>query len=142
MPPAALRLVLAVVVAINLAFATAFALRGAWLVTPFMGLDVVLLAWALRASVRAARRFERVTLSPSRLVVERHPPDGAPSAFAFNPYWVRVDMHEPADHWSQLTLWSHGQGLRVGAFLAPRERAAFARSLKAALGRARETLPG
>jgi uncharacterized membrane protein len=38
-----------------------------------------------------------------------------------------------------LTLWSHGKGLKVGAFLAPDERASFARLLKNALRQARET---
>jgi uncharacterized membrane protein len=108
---------------------------------PFMGLDVALLAWAFRASTRAAGRRERVMVTPSRLSLERHPPQGAVSHVALNPYWVRVEMADPPDHWSQLTLWAHGKGVRVGAFLAPAERQAFAKRLKAALRRARETFP-
>jgi uncharacterized membrane protein len=138
----ALRLVLAIVAAVNLAFGLVFALHGAWLVTPFMGADVALLAWAFRASVRASRRHEHVTVTPSRLVVERHPPRGEPSEIALNPYWVRVDMADPPDHWSQLVLRSHGRALRIGAFLAPEERFSFALALKAALRRARDINPG
>ena len=141
MPPSALRIVLAVVATVNFGFALGFVLHGAWLVTPFMGLDVALLAWAFRASVRASRRHERVLLTPSQLRVERHPPAGSASAVALNPYWVRVDMAEPPEHWSQLTLWSHGKGVCIGAFLAPAERLAFAHTLKSALRRARETSP-
>jgi uncharacterized membrane protein len=118
-----------------------FVARGAWLVTPFMGLDVLLLAWAFRASLQAARLHERVSLTRSELVVERYPVRGAPSGVALNPYWVRVEMADPPEHASQLTLWSHGRGFRVGAFLAPEERAAFARKLKSALRRAREPAP-
>jgi uncharacterized membrane protein len=142
MPPSALRIVVAIVGVIYFAFALAFVLHGAWLVTPFMGLDVALLAWAFRASVKASRRHERVLLTPSRLTVERHPARGPASAIALNPYWVRVDMAEPPEHWSQLTLWSHGRRVCIGAFLAPEERRAFADTLKTALRRARETLPG
>ena len=142
MPPSALRIVLAIVAAVNFGFALGFVLHGAWLVTPFMGLDVALLAWAFRASVRASRRHERVLLTSSQLTVERHPPAGPASAIALNPYWVRVDMADPPEHWSQLTLWSHGKGVCVGAFLAPAERLAFAHILKTALRRARESLPG
>jgi uncharacterized membrane protein len=141
MPPGALRLVLALVASVNLAFGLFFVLRGAWLVTPFMGLDIALLAWAFRASVRASRRSERVVLTPSNLVVERRPSEGPPSALALNPYWVRVEMEDPPEHWSPLTLWSHGKGVRLGMFLPPADRLDLARSLKAALRRARETLP-
>jgi len=141
MSPAVLGHVLALVVGINLVFAVGFALRGAWFVMPFMGLDIALLAWAFRASTQAARRRERVMVTPSALRLERRPPQGAPSQVALNPYWVRVEMADPPEHGSQLTLWSHGKGFRVGAFLAPAERQAFAKRLKAALRRARETFP-
>lgn len=135
----ALKLVLGIVAAINLSFGLAFVVRGAWLVAPFMGLDVALLGWAFWASVRASRRRERVRLTPSSLVIERHPLRGLPSEIALNPYWVRVDMADPPDHWSQLVLRSHGRAIAVGSFLAPRERFNLAQTLKAALRRARET---
>jgi uncharacterized membrane protein len=124
-------------VAINLAFAISFALRGAWPVAPFLGLDVALLAWAFRQSRIAAAREERVTLTPSLLRVLRKPAPKGPPEVAFNPYWVRVEMDDPPEHGSQLTLWSHGRGLRIGAFLAPTERAAFAQRLRSALRGAR-----
>ncbi len=129
----------ALVAAINVLFALGFVLRGAWFVTPFMGVDIALLVWAFNASARASRRHERVKLTSSMLVIERHPPRGPTSKIALNPYWVRVDMPDPAQHWSQLTLWSHGRGVRLGSFLSPAERLSFAQVLKAALRRARET---
>ena len=137
--PRTLLAILGVVALINIAFALNFVLRGAWPVMPFLGLDVALLAWAFRASTRAARREERITLTASRLQVTRKPAKGAPREWAFNPYWVRVEMDEPAEHWSQLTLWSHGKFLRIGQFLAPAERARFAQTLKAALRTARDS---
>ncbi|MGB8363882.1 MAG: DUF2244 domain-containing protein [Rhizomicrobium sp.] len=136
-----LKLVLAIVASINIAFGLFFALRGAWFVTPFMGADVALLAWAFWASVRASRRHERVTLTHSSLVVERHPSRGPASEVVLNPYWVRVALADPPEHWSQIELWSHGRAVRVGAFLAPQERVSFAQVLKAALRRAKETFP-
>jgi|SRR5580700_1462524 uncharacterized membrane protein len=138
MPPAALTWVVVAVAAFYFVFALAFVLRGAWLITPFMGLDVVLLAWAFRASLRASRCHERVLLTPSRLTVERHPVRGPASEVALNPYWVRVDMADPPEPGSQLVLWSHGRGVRVGSFLAPTEKVALAQTLKSALRRARE----
>jgi len=85
----------------------------------------------------AAEREERVTLTPALLRVLRKPAPKGPPEVAFNPYWVRVEMDDPPEHGSQLTLWSHGAGLRIGAFLAPTERAAFAQKLRSALHRAK-----
>ncbi|HEY0105913.1 MAG TPA: DUF2244 domain-containing protein [Rhizomicrobium sp.] len=135
--PRTLRVILGVVAAINIAFALSFILRGAWPVAPFLGLDVALLAWAFRASTAAAKREERVRLTPGELLVARKPVKGRPRQWTFNPYWVRVEMDEPPEHASQLTLWSHGKFLRIGQFLAPEERARFAATLKAALRAAR-----
>jgi uncharacterized membrane protein len=139
MPPAALKIVLAVVASVNLAFGAFFCWHGAWLVTPFMGLDVLLLGWAFRASLRASLKRERVTLTASRLVVEHQEPDTPPQAVTLNPYWVRVELADPPEIGSRLRLWSHGRAVRVGDFLAPDERSSFARTLKAALRRARDT---
>ncbi len=138
--PDILRLILGIVAAINFVFALTFVLRGAWPIAPFMGLDVVLLGWAFRASQIAARREEHVTLSRSLLRVTRKPARKDAPQIAFNPYWVRVEMQDPPEHGSQLTLWSHGKGIRIGAFLAPSERAAFAQRLKTALWRAKSEL--
>jgi len=135
--PKTLLAILAAVALINVAFALSFILRGAWPIAPFLGLDVALLAWAFRASTRAAKREERVTLTPEWLTIARIPPNGPSREWAFNPYWVRVEMDDPPEHGSQLTLWSHGKFLRIGQFLAPEERSRFAKTLKSALYRAR-----
>jgi len=135
--PRVLRNILLVVALINIAFALSFALRGAWPIAPFLGLDVALLAWAFRASTRAAQREERVTLTRDELLVARDAPRSPHREWRFNPYWVRVEMDAEPDHWSQLTLWSRGKFLRIGQFLAPEERARFGQTLKAALRNAR-----
>ena len=139
--PRVLRAILIAVLVINLAFGLYFVSRGAWPIFPFMGLDVALLYWAFRASVRAAKRFERVTLTQENLLIARHPVKGPATQIALNPYWVRVEMDDPPEHWSQLTLWSHGKAYRVGTFLAPAQRFSFAQMLKNALRRTRETHP-
>lgn len=135
--PRTLGIILIIVAAINVAFAASFVARGAWPIAPFLGLDVALLAWAFRQSRIAAEREERVTLTPALLHIERRPAPKGPKEFAFNPYWVQVEMDDPPEHGSQLTLWSHGKGLRIGAFLAPGERAVFAQRLRSALRRAK-----
>jgi len=133
----ALLIILVFVSLINLAFAISFMLRGAWPIAPFMGADVALLAWAFRASRRQARRFEHVTLTVSRLRILRQPARGVGEEVELNPYWVRVEMDDPPEPWSQLTLWSHGRQWLLGSFLSPDARAEFADVLRAALTRAR-----
>ena len=135
--PRMLRGILIAVVLVNLAFALYFVLHGAWPVMPFMGLDVALLYWAFRASQRAAKRYERVTLTHENLLIARHPAKGAATQIALNPYWVRVDYDDPPEHWSKLLLRSHGKSVQVGSFLSPPARHDFADRLKSALHAAR-----
>jgi uncharacterized membrane protein len=135
--PGALLAILAIVATVNLAFSISFVLRGAWPIAPFMGLDVALLAWAFRRSRIAAAREEHVRLTGSLLRVLRKPAPRGAAEVTFNPYWVHLEMDDPPGHGSQLTLWSHGKGLRIGTFLAPAERAAFAERLRVALCRAK-----
>ena len=137
MSPRALSTILGIVIAMNAAFAIYFVSRGAWPMMPFMGIDIALLAWAFRASTLAAQHEEHVVLTLSLLTIARRAPKIAPREFAFNPYWVRVDMASPPQHGSQLTLWSHGKGIVLGSFLPPLERAHFAERLKSALRDAR-----
>jgi uncharacterized membrane protein len=142
-PPLSPRILFAIlmlVLAANVAIALYFVLHGAWPIAPFLGTDVALLAWAFRANVVAARREEHVTLTASLLRIARTSPKGRGDEVKFNPYWVRVQMDDPPDHWSQLTVWSQGKGLKIGSFLAPEERANFALTLKNALKQARETV--
>jgi uncharacterized membrane protein len=139
MSASALKLVVGTVAIINLGFGFSFVWRGAWPVTPFMGADVALLAWALNAARIAARAWEQVKLTPGKLLIRHQPAKGSAREVAFNPYWVRVDMDDPPTRTSRLMLWSHGRGVQIAKFLAPEERLSFAKTLRAALHRARQT---
>jgi len=135
--PGVLLAVLGAVAFINLCFATWFIAHGAWPVMPFMGLDIVLLAWAFRASTLLARRHEHVTVTPAALRIAAHPVKGPAVETVFNPYWARVDMKEPTEQGGNLLVRSHGRALELGRFMAPSERASFGHALKAALNAAR-----
>lgn len=119
------------------ALGLAFALAGAWPVSGFLWLDVLLLHLAFRSVQRQSRRRELIRLDASGLHVRRVDPDGSWRDWRFEPYWVRVDMDDPPRRDSLLTLASHGLRLRVGAFLTLEERLALARALRAALQRYR-----
>lgn len=141
MRPAVLLVILAIVALMNIGFGALFMLRGAWPVTPFMGLDVALLGWAFHASRVAARAYEHVVLTTSELSVAHRPARGAVRETVLNPYWVSVQLEQPEDMPRKLTLRSHGKSVQVGSFLGPRERRSFADALKAALGAARTWRP-
>src|SRR5436305_12970656 len=112
MTPRALGIVLAIVAAINIAFAVGFLLRGAWPIAPFMGADVALLAWAFHSSRIAARAFEHVRVTTSELFVSRHPARGKAENMLLNPYWVSVHLEQPEDMPRKLTLRSHGKSVQ------------------------------
>ncbi|HWD49890.1 MAG TPA: DUF2244 domain-containing protein [Rhizomicrobium sp.] len=133
----ALLIILALVASFNAAFALSFILRGAWPVAPFMGLDVLLLAWAFRESKIRARRSEHVMLTRDELSVEQTPARGHAKMLAFNPYWVRVDLQPWMEVSNRLYLRSHGKSIQLGAFLAPAVRENFANRLKSALSEAK-----
>ena len=136
--PRGFLLVMALVAAISFAAGLAFLLHGAWPVFGFFCLDVVLVYIAFRASYRSANQYEAIRLTRETLTVERMSPAGRLRRWHLQPYWLRVEIDEPARHDSRLTLRSHGRTVVVGRFLAPAERAALAVALRAALAHLRE----
>lgn len=112
-----------------------FALRGAWPVFGFFGLDVALLYVAFRNSYRSGALFETVTLSDGALIVRRFGKRGETKTWTLEPYWLRVDMDDPPGRDSRLSLVSHGRSLSIGACLTPEEKLDFATALRGALAR-------
>jgi uncharacterized membrane protein len=106
-----------------------------------MGADVALLGWAFHANRMAARAYEHVVLTTSKLLVAHQPARGSMCETLLNPYWVSVQLEQPEDMPRKLTLRSHGKSVQVGSFLGPRERRSFADALKTALGAARAWRP-
>lgn len=137
MRPGFLLSVLCIVSVIDVAFAVFFLLRGAWPITPFMGADIALLAWAFSASSKAAQRYEDVCLTANRLRIERFDPSRPAAPVEFNPYWVRVELPEPVEIGAGVTLTSHGRKVQIGRFLPPPQKLSVASALRTALARAR-----
>jgi uncharacterized membrane protein len=105
------------------------ALAGIWLVLPFAGLDIGLLAWALYHTAWRAARREVLTLSREKLEIAR----GVyrPSEVAEYPRaWVRVEC-DGERVWAAL----RGRRTEIGSFLRPDERLTLARLLRQQLQR-------
>jgi len=139
--PKGLALVIGFVALVSFVTGIMFALRGAWPVTPFFGADVALLAFAMNASVKAARRRERLILTSERLLIERISPNGLTRCEELNPYWLRVDHEDPELLGAELALVSRGRRWIVGSFLGAEERTNLADALRRALREARNFIP-
>jgi uncharacterized membrane protein len=132
---------LAVMIAIGgLSFVSGmvFLLMGAWPVTGFLGLDVALVYWALKANDRAAGACERISVTPETLRVEKVTASGEVAAWSANPLWVRLDRETDDEFGLQrLFLVSRGRRFGIASFLPPREKETFAEALSKALAEAR-----
>ena len=116
----------------SLAIAGAFWWRGATLVLPFAGAELLAVGIALLVYARHAGDRERVILTPGRLSVEctlgRHT-----EQVEFAPAWVRV---EPAHgDRSLIELSGEGKRIAIGRFVRPEQRRALADELRVGLRR-------
>jgi uncharacterized membrane protein len=111
---------------------------GAWPVFGFMGVEVLLLYILFKVNYREARAYETVDLTPSKLAVCKVDPRGRASHHDFQPHWLRVEMDDPPELNSQLTVSSHGKSLTLGSFLTPDERLEVAGEIRVGLRRLRD----
>ena len=126
-------LLMTAIVVVSGLIGAGFALVGAWPVTGFLGLDVLLLYLAFRWNFRQSRRVDMIQLDDEGLIVRRILPDRKEETWHFETAWVQI-VHEDR----KLKLRSHGKELIIGAFLTSDERVAFADALKSAIQSYRE----
>ncbi|MGE5539810.1 MAG: DUF2244 domain-containing protein [Gemmatimonas sp.] len=132
--PRGFALLMAVMAGISFIAGVAFAYHGAWPVMGFFGLDVAIVYLAFRINYRSADASERVVLSERELVVERRRRGQVIGRWAFQPYWLRVEVEEDTPG---VILASHGRSIAVGSFLSPEEREGFAEALSQSIAEVR-----
>jgi uncharacterized membrane protein len=114
------------------AISAGFWWQGARVVTAFAGAELLLVGAALLVYARHAADREVLTLAGRSLAVEQHL--GTQVELAdFNADWLAVEP--AAGQGSLVELSARGRTLRVGRFLRPEARAAFAQELRRALRR-------
>lgn len=115
-----------------------FAWVGAWPVLPFAGIELGLLGYGLRWSLRQSAVREIITIDSAKIRVERAAAGGTAWRFEFYRAWVRIDWAGPRgpNEPSRLYLGSYGRWVEIGAFLIEEEKAALVRSLRQALSSA------
>lgn len=128
-------IVMGLVVAINLVVGGVFMAMGAWPVTGFAGLDVLLIWWAFRVNFADARQMESITITEHEVVFDRFREHREPQQQRFVRRWVRVELEEDREREliGRLSLVSGGKRIVVGDFLGPDERKTLATALRSAL---------
>jgi uncharacterized membrane protein len=133
--PASARVFLAIVGTTTFGVATVYALQGMWPVLLFAALEIALLAWAVRASMRAGSKRESIAIDGQSITVRRSGPAGEHFS-VFPRHGSKVKLHAPSTalHPSRLMLESRGQACEVGRFLTEDERRTLAARLQQLVG--------
>lgn len=117
--------------------AMVFMAVGAWPVSGFFGLEVILLGSALWLNHRRQRAFETIGLTAAELTVERVDERGRRQSWRFQPQWLRLIPRNRDGRMVGLELRSHGRSLVIARFLPPDEIGDLAGDLSHALDRLR-----
>jgi uncharacterized membrane protein len=137
--PVRARVFVAIVGATIFAVAAVFAARGVWPALPFAGLEIALLAWAVRASLRDGSKRESIEIDDDRITIRRADPAGEHFS-VFPRHGSTVKLHAPSTalHPSRLVLESRGRVCEVGRFLTEDARQSLAARLKQLVGNVNE----
>jgi uncharacterized membrane protein len=114
--------------------------RGLWPVLPFAGLEVLLLALALRLSLARGRNMQVIRIGDE--VVEIETRQGAKvERMMFTRHWAQVKLRRARTPWhpSQLIIQSHGRACELGSFLTEAARGALGERLRRMIGRVNES---
>jgi uncharacterized membrane protein len=135
--PAGFAWLMGLLCAVSFAAGFVFFLVGAWPVVGFLGIDVLLVWMAFRASYARGRQHERIVLFDDRLEIERVDSQGRRATESWQTYWLEVDLAARAGQAHAVRLSSHGKSTWLGGFLPIEEREPVARLIEDALAKLR-----
>ena len=118
------------------------AFLGMWPILPFAGLEMLVLGWALHASLRRRHHSQTILLTDDLVRVETRSVERC-EQMEFPRHWAQVKLRRAHIrlHPSRLTIESHGRSYEVGGFLNEEERRALAGQLMRSVGRINESPP-
>jgi len=125
---------------VSFTIAGLLARQGFWPILPFSGLEMLLLGWALKASMERRHQRQTITVTDDDVSVELQ--DREPAVqLVFPRHWAQVKLRRPASrlHPSRLTIESHGRQCELGSFLTEEERRGLAVRLQSLIGRVNES---
>jgi uncharacterized membrane protein len=127
------RLVFGSLVVLCFGVAIGFASMGFWLILPFAGLEIGLLAWALEALRNREGDYETLTIDGDEVMLEWRAGKQAGSR-TMNRQWVQVACKCSAPGINcRLSVKSHGRETEVGHHLSDEARLQLAATLRSKL---------
>jgi uncharacterized membrane protein len=126
----------------SLGLALFFVFQGFWPVLPFWALEMLLLGFALKSSMRQRKYTQTVTITDSQIsLVTRTRRGEAKQEFAR--HWAKVRLRSPLRRHglSRLTIESRGRVYEVGSFLTEEDRCRLAQRLRCLVGGMNESPP-
>ena len=108
-----------------------FALQGLWLIFPFAGLEVGLLATCLYLRLRANFNTEVITFDETTVIVERGHFQ-IEKSWKYHRMWAKIFVKKPTlrGRPKQVFIRSHGKELELGAFLNKKDKEMLIKDLK------------
>lgn len=137
MTPLGFKVLLTVVVAFNVVFGIFMLVIGAWPLPFFLGLDVLIVWLAFRASFRAAERQERVRVSAETVEISLEADGKARTVWTSPTAFTGLDVESVGQDDTKVRLRMHRRRYLVGRALSPGERADLGRALEDAIRKAR-----
>jgi uncharacterized membrane protein len=125
---------------VSFTIAGLMALLGFWPIFPFAGLEMAVLAWALKASQDRRRHRQTITVSDRDVLVESRTGTRCVQV-VFPRHWAQVKLRCSTSRLypSRLVIESHGRQCEVGDFLTEEERRGLAARLSRLIGRINES---
>ena len=116
-----------------LGYASVFAGLGYWLVLPFAGLEIGVLAWAFQSMRAHDADYESITIQGQRLLLEWRDA-GQVDRREWNTCWTRAEcVCQYQDHQCHFCVSSHGEAIELGRYLDDQGRIQLARTVRANL---------
>lgn len=116
---------------VTFSIAAVFGAMGYWLVLPFAGLEIGVLAWAFDSLSRHRNDFELLEIAGDEIFLESRQGERMSKA-CVNRCWAQLVMQKDAvSGHVRLALRSHGQDNEIGLFLNDEDRMLLCNSLKA-----------
>jgi len=118
---------------ITLVIAGGFWLAGYWIVLPFAGLELGLVALAFAVYARHAADYEMVQLNRYQLKITRASGPNVVET-VLSPQWVRLDYD--GKYKTPLVVVHQGEKIKFGRYIAERDKPSMHKELRAALVKA------
>jgi uncharacterized membrane protein len=124
----------------SMSVALPISFMGFWPVLPFAGLELALLAWALKTSMARRDQRQTIVITPNMVTIEDHAVEPMQRS-EFPRHWAQVRIRAGGSAWhpTRLSVESHGRRHELGAFLTEPERQALASQLRRLIGRINES---